>query len=340
MKRVLSIIVRIIFFMLIFAMVGFLVYYFAFGKGEVNLDPGEPSFSDSTVTYDGEYHTIEVENLKEGMTVTYESEYSLSSSFRDAGEYNLIAWVFDKDGRLYECYEAILTIHPRNVLVTMDERLVDHGETLPQSYTVDGLIEGDELDGYISYDESGAPIFDWNNKNYSVTAIGGNMRIIDTLVDGIGDDPYFQYLPISLLPVTFADTTIFENKIITSITFPAILIDECDENDLKLIIYVVKSDLSTKREECTVENGKKHVIDLKDIILDIENNPFTVSGLNIKVGEGETLAFGDTDMQFSFAVYRDNEDNPLIRSVFDDPLGSVHSLPIKVDGYWYFGGEE
>ena len=293
-----------------------------------------------TVTYDGEYHTLEVQNLKKGMTVEYEANHSINVDFRDAGEYHFTAWVFKESGQLYEMYEATLTIRPRDVLVTMDERLIDHGENLPQSYKVDGLVEGDDLNGYIYYDENGAPTFKWNNKNYNATAIGGNMRVLDTLADGIGYNPTFGYLPTSLMPISFADKTLFENKVITSLTFPFILNENYDADNLKLVIYVIKNDFSEKREDCTVENGKKYVIDVSDLIMNSEDLTVTVSGLNIKVGKGETLAFGDTDMQFSLCANKANDDNMLIRSIFNDPLGSVYSMPIIVDGYWYFGGEE
>ena len=76
-----------------------------------------------------------------------------------------------------------------------------------------------------------------------------------------------------------------------------------------------------------------------DFIMNSEDATVTVSGLNIRVGKGETLAFGDTDMQFSLCANKANDEHMLIRSIFNDPLGSVYSVPIIVDGYWYFGGE-
>ena len=60
----------------------------------------------------------------------------------------------------------------------------------------------------------------------------------------------------------------------------------------------------------------------------------------VKVGKNETLLFGDPDMQFSFVYYRGETKYQLIRSIFDKPTKSGNSLPIKVEGYWYFGGEE
>ena len=64
----------------------------------------------------------------------------------------------------------------------------------------------------------------------------------------------------------------------------------------------------------------------------------TIDGLNIRLGKDETLAFGDTDMQFSIALYRGEDDDPLIRSVFDSPVGSMHSLPMIIEGYKILGG--
>ncbi len=347
MKRIFAVIIKTTILLVLLASVGFIIYSLIFGEGEFNLRPNAPSFNGMTVTYDGEYHTLEVQNLKKGMTVEYEANHSINVDFRDAGEYHFTAWVFKESGQLYETYEATLTIRPRDVLVTMDERLVDHGENLPQSYKVDGLVEGDDLDGYIYYDENGAPTFEWNNKNYNATAIGGNMRVLDTLADGIGYNPTFGYLPTSLMPIIFADKTLFENKVITSLTFHFMLNENYNEDNLKLVIYVIKSDLSEKREDCTVENGKKHVIDVKDLILSSEGagelgitfGTVTVDGLSIRVGAGETLAFGDVDMQFSLCTNKESDEHMLIRSIFNDPLGSVYSVPIIVDGYWYFGGE-
>lgn len=340
MKRIFAVIVKSTILLVLLASVGFIIYSLIFGEGEFNLRPKAPSFSGMTVTYDGEYHTLEVQNLKKGMTVEYEANHSINVDFRDAGEYHFTAWVFKESGQLYETYKATLTIRPRDVLVTMDERLIDHGENLPQSYKVDGIVEGDDLNGYIYYDENGAPTFEWNNKNYNATAIGGNMRVLDTLADGFGYNPTFGYLPTSLMPISFADKTLFENKVITSLTFPFRLNENYNEDNLKLVIYVIKNDFSERREDCTVENGKKYVIDVSDLIMNSEDFTVTVSGLNIKVGKGETLAFGDTDMQFSLCANKANDDNMLIRSIFNDPLGSVYSVPIIVDGYWYFGGEE
>lgn len=340
MKRIFAVIVKSTILLVLLASVGFIIYSLIFGEGEFNLRPNAPSFSGMTVTYDGEYHTLEVQNLKKGMTVEYEANHSINVDFRDAGEYHFTAWVFKESGQLYETYKATLTIRPRDVLVTMDERLIDHGENLPQSYKVDGIVEGDDLNGYIYYDENGAPTFEWNNKNYNATAIGGNMRVLDTLADGFGYNPTFGYLPTSLMPISFADKTLFENKVITSLTFPFTLNENYDEDNLKLVIYVIKNDFSERREDCTVENGKKYVIDVGDLIMNSEDPIVTVSGLNIKVGKGETLAFGDTDMQFSLCTNMANDDNMLIRSIFNDPLGSVYSVPVIVDGYWYFGGEE
>lgn len=339
MKRIFAVIIKSTILLVLLASVGFIIYSLIFGEGEFNLRPKAPSFSGKTITYDGEYHTLEVQNLKKGMTVEYEANYSSNVDFRDAGEYHFNAWVFKENGQLYDMFEATLIIRPRDVLVTMDERLVDHGENLPQSYKVDGIVEGDDLNGYIYYDENGEPTFEWNNKNYNATAIGGNMRVLDTLADGFGHNPTFGYLPPSLMPIAFADETLFENKVITSLTFPFILNESYDEDNLKLVIYVIKSDFSEKREDCTVENGKKFVIDVSDLIMNSEDATVTVSGLNIRVGKGETLAFGDTDMQFSLCANKANDEHMLIRSIFNDPLGSVYSVPIIVDGYWYFGGE-
>ena len=62
-------------------------------------------------------------------------------------------------------------------------------------------------------------------------------------------------------------------------------------------VSVIKTDFSTKKEDCTVENGKKVILDFTGKLGGVtRGNWITISGLNIRVGEDETLAFGDTDM--------------------------------------------
>ena len=338
---------RIVSTLILLALIGFLVYSLITHKVSLKSlfeKKGDPMMSDATFTYDGEYHALEVQNLKRGMTATYEVNYGDETHFRDVGEYEYTAWVYDKSGKLVDYMTAYMTIVPKEIFVVVDPQISDHGEFLPQGYTVDGLVEGDVLEGYISYDEAGNVVFDHDNPNYSVTAIGGERKYIIDLVNTIGFHDFDITVRPPLMPVTFMETDMLENCVVTSVTFVlGGLIENYDEDNLNFIFYIVDEDLTRTREECTVENGRKIVVDISEQLQRMINEGYgdgriTIDGLNIRLGKDETLAFGDTDMQFSIALYRGRDDDPLIRSVFDSPVGSMHSLPMIIEGYKILGG--
>ena len=96
-----------------------------------------------------------------------------------------------------------------------------------------------------------------------------------------------------------------------------------------------KDDLSTLKEDCTIENGKKILIDITDIILNSNNNEIiTISDLNIKIGPDETIAIGDTDMTFYMGCYDNNVNNQITRNVFTEKLKTGHSALIQIEGTW------
>ena len=105
-------------------------------------------FNNTVVTYDGKMHSIEASNLPSGVSVRYEN-----NSFKDAGEY-LVKVIFTKENKDLKTKEVKLTINPRNVTVNIDDKqsMIDDIEEL--TYTVEGLIEGDDLGVSLSVDSS------------------------------------------------------------------------------------------------------------------------------------------------------------------------------------------
>ena len=103
-------------------------------------------FKDTVVTYDGELHSIEASNLPSDVSVRYEN-----NGFKDAGVY-LVKAIFSKDNKDIKTKEAKLTIEPRAVTVNIDNKqsMIDDIQDL--TYTVDGLIEGDDLKVNLSVD--------------------------------------------------------------------------------------------------------------------------------------------------------------------------------------------
>ena len=106
-------------------------------------------------------------------------------------------------------------------------------------------------------------------------------------------------------------------------------------DEFYLPIYKIKEDLSEAKEDCTIENGKKIVVDITDLVNNAKRgDEITVSGLNIPVGEDEILVFGDSDMTFTMMCIKDKEDFQILRSIFDDPIYSAHSALIKIEGIY------
>lgn len=93
---------------------------------------------------------------------------------------------------------------------------------------------------------------------------------------------------------------IFGGKMITSVSFMFAGYGNganANSSNLYMPIYVIKSDLSTKQSECTVENGKKVILDFTGKLSEIYiGETLTVDNLNIRVEQDETLAFGDSGM--------------------------------------------
>ena len=337
-------IMRILGVLLILGLGGYLIYHYFIVEDKTD----DLVFESLSVIYDGQYHTLEVKNLTEDMNVEYQVDgyYDVDLSYKDVGVYEYTAQVYVDNKLTYEL-NATLEIVPRNVVVTGYDIVIDHGILTGDGYDVEGLVEGDDLQGEIVYVNNYSSTFKWDNKNYNVTYYQGKHLVSDTIIDSIGEySPGWDELVFinpELFPVTFEDTSLFENKTITSISFLLWSYDEnADTNDLNFVFYIVDKEFTRTKEECTIENGKKIVVDIKEYIdkIDESTGIVTIENLNIKIGEGETLVFGDADMKISFAGYAETDENMLLRGVFDNPLGSVYSLPLIIKGYWTPGGEE
>lgn len=143
------------------------------------------------------------------------------------------------------------------------------------------------------------------------------------------------FLP-SYAPFALYDTTAFAGTVITSISFPYYGLADgyTDESEkLYMPVYVVKADFSTKREECTVENGKKILLDFTGKLNGVKSGDWlTVDGLNIPVAADETLAFGDTDMAVLPMFLRNDGTHGFWNKIFDTKGSNNHSLIFKIEG--------
>ncbi len=144
------------------------------------------------------------------------------------------------------------------------------------------------------------------------------------------------FLP-SFAPFSLYDTTLFSDSVITSVSFPFDSLASgytVDSDKLYMPIYVVKSNFTTAKSECTVENGKKIVLDFTGKLSNIKRGDWlTVDDLEIKVAPDETLAFGDTDMAVLPMFLRDNGTYGFWNRIFGEKGGNNHSLIFKIHGY-------
>ena len=297
------------------------------------------AFSDLTVVYDGKPHKIEVLNLgSRSFRYLYTKDVDPSEGiveFKDVGSYQYRVEVVEGGKSIGE-YEATLTIIPKYVIIYASDIIEDHdGNTSELNYTIEGLLPGDELGEYVEFTDKME--CQWENKNYRVVIYGGRYKKWTTIFNNY-DDFYasnINALSPELAPVVFKDN-IFANKTITSITFVYCGTLEDYTGKLILPLYIVNSDLSTKRGDCTLANGKKIEIDLTEVLpYCYYGELITIDNLEIYIGEDETLAIGDTNMNFYIGYQAGSESYQIIRNVFDKPVKSYNTLPLIVEGYLY-----
>ncbi len=144
------------------------------------------------------------------------------------------------------------------------------------------------------------------------------------------------FLP-SFAPFALYDTTLFSDTVITSVSFPFDSLASgytVNSEKLYMPIYVVKTDFTTKRNDCTVENGKKIILDFTGKLSDVKRGDWlTVNNLEIVVAPDETLAFGDTDMAVLPMFLRNDGTYGFWNRIFESKGGNNHSLIFKIEGY-------
>lgn len=317
-------------------------------------------FEDVIVEYDGNPHSIVPKNITDDMELMYsDSEYNdympnEIAEFTDVGEYNISCLISENNKEIGE-YEAVLKIVPKQAFIIVEDVIKENGVLPPLTYTIEGVLPNDKLDEYLNYSNDNKINYYWDNKNYNVSIVGGNIKTVGTLIDTIDEYGYgydndgINEANPSLAPFAFTNYSFFENKTITSISFRfagyQMVWDEESKSyvvkgDLKLPIYIINSDLSTKKEECDEKNGTKYVIDVSTYLEGKEEGDIiTIDGLNIYVGVGQTLAFGDENMGFYLSITSkvDNKDFSkylISRNIFDDKLQGMQTLLVKIEGIY------
>lgn len=148
-------------------------------------------FADVTLTYDGKPHGVLV-TAKEGTnyTITYgESAENCnleeSPKYTNAGAYPIYFKVVDNKTQAEHVGYVTLTISPAEVTVKVDDVTITYGETPAFSYTVAGLVNGENLSGEAGYSGAGTDAGDYDisvsglsaSDNYNVSFVPGKLTI-------------------------------------------------------------------------------------------------------------------------------------------------------------------
>ena len=149
-------------------------------------------FADVTLTYDGQPHGVLVKKTDESKnyTITYgttENDCTLNNSpeYTNAGTYKIYFKVVDNDTLAEEKGSVTLTINKKAVTVKVDDVTITYGETPAFSYTVTGLVEGENLSGEAVYSGAGKDAGEYvisvsgitASDNYNVTPVPGTLTI-------------------------------------------------------------------------------------------------------------------------------------------------------------------
>ncbi len=253
-------------------------------------------FEDKTVVYNGKPQTITATNLPSGVRATYTGNAQI-----DAGTYTATTYLY-KGSALIDTLTAKLIIQKKPVTVIIDDKAVDEGASAGLTYTANDVIDGDDLGVTLTVDTSASGVKTITGKatntNYDVTFVDGTCTVQEKIMDNLSvtTDNFIA----DLAPFALKDA-IFSNFVITSVSFVyGGLVNgyTSSSNGLTMPIYVVKSDFSTPQADCTVENGKKIILDFTGKLGNKKaGDTVTADNLNIVVGEDETLAFGDSTMK-------------------------------------------
>lgn len=206
---------------------------------------------------------------------------------------------------------------------------VSKEESLPEESLNEESASQENVSAEVVPDESipneSAPEVSTPEENVAVE------KTAEVLFDSSDMQSYASPFLPSYAPFALYDTTVFSDTVITSISFPYYgLAEGYDVNSegLYMPVYVIKSDLSAKREEC-----RRTLLDFTGKLEGVKSGDWlTVDGLNITVAADETLAFGDTDMAVLPMFLRDNGTYGFWNKVFDAKGSNNHSLIFKIEG--------
>ena len=149
-------------------------------------------FADVTLTYDGQPHGVLVTKTDESKhyTITYgttENDCTLTSSpeYTNAGTYKIYFKVVDNDTLAEEKGSVTLTINKKAVTVKVNDVTITYGEKPAFSYTVTGLVDGENLSGEAVYSGAGKDVGEYvisvsgltASKNYNVSFVPGKLTI-------------------------------------------------------------------------------------------------------------------------------------------------------------------
>ena len=148
-------------------------------------------FADVTLTYDGQPHGVSV-TAKEGTnyTITYgttESDCTLTSSpeYTNAGTYKIYFKVVDNDTLAEHVGYVTLTINKKAVTIKVNDVTITYGGTLKFEYTVEGLVDGENLSGEAVYSGAGKDVGEYvisvsgltASDNYNASFVTGKLTI-------------------------------------------------------------------------------------------------------------------------------------------------------------------
>ena len=149
-------------------------------------------FADVTLTYDGQPHGVLVTKTDESKnyTITYgttENDCTLNTSpeYTNAGAYTIYFKVVDNDTYAEHVGSVTLTINKKAVEIKVNDVTITYGDTPAFSYTVTGLVEGENLSDEAVYSGAGtdAGVYDISvsgltaSDNYAVTVKTGTLTI-------------------------------------------------------------------------------------------------------------------------------------------------------------------
>lgn len=292
-------------------------------------------FEGISTVYNGEEQRVEATEVPEGVTVEYEN-----NAYTDAGEYEATAYLY-YNSKLIKELSAQIVIAPKAATVVIDDKqsMIDNMQEL--TYTAEGVIEGDDLGVTLTVQKNTSGIkqieASYTNPNYNVTFEGGAYTITEYLFDSSALTGYSSNFLPNYAPFSLYDTTHFAETVVTSISFPYYGLASgytVDSANLFMPVYVVKNDFTTKQADCTEANGKKLNLDFTGKLSGVKQGDWlTVDGLNLVVGENETLAFGDKQMAVLPMFKRNDGSYGFWNMIFANKGKNNHSLVFKIAGY-------